>query len=79
MPTQEQINKMYEERYKGIIETAGPQAALILDAMQKSREVHAVLKRPTLKTYLYRAAYAILKRPLRFAIAFLKALQDGSN
>lgn len=68
MPSQSDINKMYEERYKGIIEDANdPHVSLILDAMQRSKEVHALIQKPTLRQRARMLAY-------RAALSFVSAI-----
>lgn len=80
MPTQAEINKMYEDRYKGIVDIGvnDPSIKAIVDSIDLESRKPVVVK-PTFKMYLYRVAYFILRRPLRFAIAFLKALKDESR
>lgn len=79
MPTQAEINKMYEDRYAGVVDTevADKSVAMILERMKQTKELKLSAQKPTLRQRLYRIAFFFLRRPLRFGIAFLKALQDG--
>lgn len=88
MPSQEDINKMYLERYKGIVEDESgnsPNIAELVAGIRKSEETRKQLEeqlksqKPTVKMYLYRAAYFVLRRPLQFVINFLVAYRQAKN
>lgn len=77
MPTQEEINKLYEERYKGIdTEIADPSVGLILDAIERSNKIRTQIVNPTLtdrvKMLGYRISYLFLSKLLQ-AIVFVFA------
>jgi len=81
MPTQEEINKMYTDRYKGVIDTEvnDPSLQAIVSTIGDTEKQMVKLANPTLKQRVYRVAYFLLRPPLRFMIAFLTALRNGSD
>lgn len=88
VPAQEDINKMYLERYKGIVDDESgnsPNIAELVAGIRASEEARKKIEeqmknqKVTVKMYLYRAAYFVLRRPLQFVINFLTAYRDASN
>lgn len=78
--SQPEINKLYTDRYKDIVDEANPTAKMILDAMEKSREASERIleyRKPSLKNYLFRAVLFVIRRPLQFAINFLSAYRTA--
>lgn len=88
MPSQEDINKMYLERYKGIVDDESvnsPNIAELVAGIRASEEARKKLEeqmksqKVTVKMYLYRAAYFVLRRPLQFVINFLTAYRQAKH
>lgn len=73
MPSQELVNALYTLS----VDDLSPQARGVLLALSLPKV--APVKVPAWKRAIYRAAYAVLKHPVRFAIAFLYALRHGSD
>lgn len=88
MPSQEDINKMYLERYKGIVDDESgnsPNITELVAGIRASEEARKKLEeqmksqKVTVKMYLYRAAYFVLRRPLQFVINFLTAYRQAKH
>lgn len=80
MLSQDEMNRHYEKLTYGrdgeTDEQMDERIKLILERIEQTKDFKVEVKKPTLKNYLYRAAYFVLRRPLQFMIAFLTALRE---
>lgn len=82
MLTQEEMNK----HYAGLVYPANKEESdvemderirIILDRIEQTKNLKIEVRKPTLKNYLYRAAYFVLRRPLQFLISVLSTVRNS--
>lgn len=76
MLTQEEMNRFYEKKVYGQKDgetdaEMDDRIAMISQRIEDTKDFKVEYKKPTLKNYLYRALYAVLRRPLQFLIRLL--------